>query len=65
MLISQKNEQLASDLETILELEKRVKDHEEELRRSNERIADLLNSKSWKITSPLRSVHGILLRQKK
>lgn len=38
---------------------------EKELRRRDEHIADLLNSMSWKITSPLRAVYGILLRKKK
>jgi chromosome segregation ATPase len=64
-MAAQKDEQLTSYREALVELEKRVKDHGEELRRSNERIADLRNSISWKITSPLRAVYSILLRQKK
>ena len=64
-MAAQKDEQLTSYREALVELEKRAKDHGEELRRSNERIADLRNSISWKITSPLRAVYSILLRQKK
>ena len=64
-MAAQKNEQLARDREKLLVLEEKVKGHEEELRRRDERITDMLNSMSWKITSPLRTVYGILLRQKR
>jgi hypothetical protein len=38
---------------------------EEFLREKEQRIEDLINSMSWRITKPLRAVYDILLRQKK
>ena len=38
---------------------------EEFLREKEQRIEDLINSMSWRITRPLRAVYSILLRQKK
>ncbi len=42
-----------------------IDENEAERARLQSEIADLLNSMSWKITGPLRTVYGMLLRQKK